>query len=56
MDSLCIQDMVRAQKESRSQELKELLILAMVVPQKNRRLCLGEVLERFCRRCSLENK
>ena len=31
MDSLCIQDMVRGQKEPRSQGLEEALILAMVV-------------------------
>ena len=45
MDPFCIQDMVRGQKEARCQELKEALILPMAFPQKNRRLCLGEVLE-----------
>ena len=45
MDPLSIQDVVGGQEEPRGQELEEALILAMVMPQKNRRLCLGEVLE-----------
>ena len=45
MDSLCIQDMVRSQQESSGQELEKAFILPMAFPQKNRRLCLGEVLE-----------
>ena len=45
MDPLSIQDVVGGQEEPRGQELEEALILAMVMPQKNRRLCLGEALE-----------
>ena len=45
VDPLCIQDMARGQKEPRSQELEEALIMDMVSPQERWRLCLGKLFE-----------
>ena len=43
IDPFCIRYMVSGQKEARSQERKQALVLSIVVQQKDRRICWGNI-------------